>query len=147
MSIRTIYAKDCPSMIVSVAGVGSLQMMREQLRDRRGKTPSVICKSKIWKSYTPFIAPRFIHKSGNHSIEDQVRKECASRGLPEPVKVTIQREPYFFKFVCSRKEDDKQPPCKYPLSVRIEFENEVNGPICLGYASHYGLGIFKACRE
>jgi CRISPR-associated protein Csb2 len=28
--------------------------------------------------------------------------------------------------------------------VRIEFENEVAGPLCLGYGAHFGLGLFVA---
>ena len=37
-----------------------------------------------------------------------------------------------------------QPPQDSGLSVRLSFDNPVQGPLALGYASHFGLGLFAA---
>ena len=144
MSISRTYAKNIPNIIVTTVGTGSLEMMCSQIKDRWGKTPSVIGKSKVWESYTPFIAPRYLHKSGKHSIEDQILQECISRNLPEPAQIIIQRNTHFLDFVCKRRNLNNQPSSTIPFCIRLEFETEVSGPISLGYASHYGLGVFKA---
>ncbi len=110
--------------------------------------------SRRWLSETPFVAPRFLKKSGTNSIEGQIRAELASRGLPAPTNVTVALVPepgvlpdrlnsQFRHFVRRRARGGKVPPQDIGWYVELEFGEEVRGPICIGYASHFGLGLMR----
>lgn len=103
-----------------------------------------------WRSHTPFIAPRFV--KARHPLEEQVRAELRSRGLPDPSRIDI--EPHdaavdagFLRFVRARRRDRPQPPTTRPWSLRIEFSEPIRGPLALGYGSHFGLGLFRPTSD
>jgi CRISPR-associated protein Csb2 len=105
----------------------------------------------VWESVTPFVPPRYVKKSGKNSLEGQIHAELQSRGLPEAKKITVLEEPSkaFRHFVRSRRRGDNPPqsPVDIGLAVRIEFEQPLAVallPLALGYASHFGLGLFAA---
>jgi CRISPR-associated protein Csb2 len=146
--VRT-YGKDLPEIVVSLAGFGSLVTIRRQLRDQRGAHPAELATATVWESRTPFLAPRHLKPSGNNSLIGQVQAECASRGLPVPVRVEelsreVLVERRFLEFV--RVRPDKAPPQTRPLGLRLTFAAPVAGPLCLGYASHFGLGVFTGVQ-
>ena len=108
--------------------------------------------ARVWQSLTPFVPPRFIKRRGKNTLAEQVNAELRSRGLPEPVRVLQlalgsipeDRDPDWFRFrhfILSR-ENGPQPPIPRGFAIRIEFEQPVQGPLALGYASHFGLGMF-----
>ena len=144
MSVSRTYSSDYPSLIVSCVGCGAIELMRRQIRDRKNRPSLLLACSREWESYTPFIAPRYIHKTGKHSIEDQIIRECESRGLAKPQKIEIRERTEFLKFIVKRQKGKTQPPSSVPFCIHLTFAEPVQGPISLGYASHYGLGIFKA---
>jgi CRISPR-associated protein Csb2 len=148
--IERTWGKDLPDIVVSLAGFGNLDLIRKQLRDSRGCVPAELETSRIWESCTPFLAPRFIKKTGKNSIEGQVLAECETRGLPQPLAVEgLSRQDLvnrrFLEFVRSRP--GKPPPQTLPSCLRLTFPEPVSGPIALGYASHFGLGLFAAIKE
>lgn len=111
--------------------------------------------SRCWTSETPFVAPRFVKKSGSNSLEGQIRAELASRGLPAPVTVRVDVSPsegatncrlatQFRHFVRARKRGGNAPPQDAGWYLEIEFAEDVTGPICIGYGSHFGLGVMAA---
>lgn len=117
-----------------------------------------VTNSRHWASVTPFVAPRFVKKSGTNTLEGQIRAELTSRGLPEPVAVRYDvlprvaevNEPLvtlFRHFVRVRKRGGKAPPQDAGWYVEIEFAEAVRGPICIGYGSHFGLGVMGGVRE
>ena len=125
-----------------------------------------------WVTRTPFVSPRYLKPHGNNSLEGQIVAELASRGLPEPVEVRRldpwedetrivrllgpsecesgqepeQRDERWLRFrhfVRSRRSGPPAPiDCGFPLSVRLA--EPISGPLCLGYGSHFGLGMFEA---
>ena len=121
----------------------------------------------VWQSLTPFVPPRFIKVRGKNTLDGQVRAELRSRGLPEPISVqqlspgaqslgqvclqqsSISNIPKdhdtnwarFRHFALSRRSGP-QPPIPCGFAIQIEFEQPIQGPLSLGYASHFGLGIF-----
>lgn len=85
-------------------------------------------------------------------MEGQIRAEPASRGLPEPLTVRFDVMPrdgtangqlatLFRHFVRVRKRGGKAPPQDAGWYLEIDFAEEITGPICIGYGSHYGLGM------
>lgn len=126
--------------------------------------------ARVWQSLTPFVPPRFIKRRGKNTLKEQINAELRSRGLPEsvavqqlaPVPVSLAEvrldhseqpaidpvpdSPHlpwirFRHFILSRR-NGPQPPIQCGFAVRIEFEQPVQGPLALGYASHFGLGLF-----
>ena len=98
-----------------------------------------------WLSWTPLVLPRHVKRTGKHTLEGQVRCELASRGLPEAEVEVIALPPQLFRnFVMARGPDHAPPPQRYGHALRLRFPQPVRGPIVLGYASHFGLGLFRA---
>jgi len=96
-----------------------------------------------WLSLNPFVPPRYLKKSGKNSLLGQVQAELASRNHP-PADVSIIGTCIGEPPILQRHPDHAQPPQRLAFRLRLTFANPVCGPICLGYASHFGLGIFRA---
>ena len=145
---RTWTKGDERELIVTCAGLGDLATFAGQLRLRSGRPVPALGISRVWASVTPFVPPRYIRPRG-HLLEDQVRAELESRGLPQPVAVEVMSreelvERRLLRFVRARREGKPQPPVPRAYGIRLVFAEPVVGPIALGYASHYGLGVFGA---
>jgi len=107
--------------------------------------------ARTWQSVTPYLHPWFRKK--NFSVEDQIRRECQERNLPEPEirpleVITIkgrQRRPiHFHRF---RNKRGLKQPDTHGRFWRLTFPHPVAGPLALGFACHYGLGVFAAKDE
>ncbi len=105
--------------------------------------------ARVWVSSTPFVTKRHHKKSRGpffQWLEQEVRRECANHGLPEPSRVELPREDPNprghglrpFEFMRSRKRERPMPG----YWVRLEFDEPVPGPFALGALAHYGLGLF-----
>jgi len=130
------------ALFLSVAGIGSMKDISAVVGT------GVMGPSRAWVSHTPFVPPRHLKASGKNSIEGQVLSELASRGLPGAAVELLDREEWvnqgFHRFVRSRRDQAKAPPQDIGLALRLVFPEPISGPICLGYASHFGLGLFEA---
>lgn len=109
----------------------------------------IVGKACKWRSLTPFIPGRHIKKRGKNTLSGQIVSELESRGLPHPKSIecaslhSTSRYRQFRHFVVSRRKGP-QPPRAIGYAVELEFDEAVAGPIALGYASHFGLGLFIA---
>ncbi len=128
-------------------------------------TESVICgTSKYWKSVTPYLLARHlrIKRSEKHSREvyekslerelfERIRSDLSARNFSDPVSIVFDRSmgvntgnsiiPWM-KFNRTRSSEARQPAINYGHGFCLEFEKSIQGPIALGYASHFGLGVF-----
>jgi CRISPR-associated protein Csb2 len=93
-----------------------------------------------WVSAHPYLLGRH-PKATRDSLEDQVRRELAQRGFPEPR--TVESAVWGEGDWVVRRGHDERPPASYPLRVTVTFGMAVAGPICLGHGSHFGLGLFE----
>ena len=105
--------------------------------------------ARRWVSVTPFVPPRHLKRSGRHTLEGQVQEELASRDLPAAATVTVlpreeQENRRFRHYVRVRSRGGVTPPEDKGVGLCIDFPVPVQGPLCLGYASHFGLGLFAA---
>ncbi len=112
----------------------------------------LLAPSRIWQSVTPFLHPWYVKKG--FGIEDQIRRDCRNRGLPEPVEIEPQddvqvgsqrRRPIdFHRF---REKRDLRQPDRHGSFWKLVFAEPVapktHGPLALGFACHFGLGLFK----
>ncbi len=146
--LRRTWAKGMSDIAVTLIGVGKLSEFRSVSRD---PVPE-LGRSRIWVSRTPFIPPRFLKARGNNSIEGQVRAELRSRALPDlvaPPVVAIPSEQnpsgrqalWFRRFARTRQGSGGTPPAGV-FHLTLTFDSPVDGPLCLGWGAHFGLGLF-----
>ena len=122
-------------------------------------------KSKLWRSLTPYVLTRHIKfrgpkdQYGRKRIvdgpEDQVRREVALR-WPNRHLIGVESEIDRRKRIMPMTEGRSSGfrPWDFfryrqrgsngggTYNFKIEFEEEFSGPVILGFACHYGLGIF-----
>lgn len=115
-------------------------------------------EAAVWRSVTPYLHPWHLKKPQMRSpavtaeaILEQLRREWRGRGtgLPELVEIhelpSVQhggrplRPLHFHRF--RRKRGLVQPDALGRL-LELRFARPARGPLCLGYGSHFGLGLF-----
>ena len=164
---RTFSKGDIEPLRLAVAASGSvadLVNLPRRLGEQGGRLAGS-GNARVWETLTPFVPPRYLKVRGKHTLEGQIRAELRSRKLPEPLSVQqlapstgtsrqgerTARHPEnrdlrwssLRHFVLARR-NGSAPPVRCGFAVRIEFEHSIKGPLALGYASHFGLGLFRA---
>ena len=148
-SLRTLYRYGLDRVSLVFQGLGTAEDFR---------AVPIMGRARVWTSATPLILTRHVRyrrgKSGEMRVtdspEDQIRAEIRNRhggshtlrsvaldDGPEGVNNTNVRPFHFFRRRRSGSIGDGRL-----YKARLEFEGDVPGPIALGYASHYGLGMF-----
>ena len=143
-------------------GVGALRLVwaaagqREDLSRLLGALGESLRRSVgagcTWVTVTPFVPPRHPKPHGANSLEGQVRAELRARGLPVPLAVEWLDPQQHLRARGLRhhvrlRRYGAAPPVNIGLGLRLTFGEEVSGPICLGYGSHFGLGRFEMVPE
>jgi CRISPR-associated protein Csb2 len=110
--------------------------------------------SKRWRSVTPFSLPRFANRGSGKPPrprdrpDAQLVRELKNHGLPEPIKIECiggysaggRREFRWLEFHTRRLRKETEG---YGLAgFEIEFTEEEQGPIAVGFGCHFGLGLF-----
>ena len=149
---RTYMKKGVGELQVAVAGVGALHDLRaigsglsRAVDELLGPTTG----AASWVNTTPFVPPRHLKKKGRSSLVGQVEAELRVRGFP-PAKVDVldwTGETLALRHFVRRRQRGPQPPLDIGFAVRLLFDSPVVGPICLGYGSHFGLGLFRSVEE
>ena len=154
LSLRTLYRYGLNRVSLVFQGLGTEEDFR---------AVSIMGVARSWISATPLILTRHVkYRRGEtgemrttDSPEDQIRAEIRNRygdsyrlksvvldDGPEGVNNTNVRPFHFFRRRRSGSIGDGRL-----YKARLEFEEGVPGPITLGYASHYGLGMFVPAEE
>ncbi len=141
---------------VAVVGSGELDLLRKLPPPLNHTVESVLGSrqgSKVWRSLTPFVPPKTMDGRASRSVQAQVNRELANRGLPEAQAVEILPEltKELRHFIRQRRgrggarsDHPPSPRNNVGFGLRLNFAEPVQGPLLLGYASHYGLGLFIA---
>lgn len=134
---------------VSVIGRGNLSSLRQlpgPLDQGVHRLLGPAQGSQTWTSETPFVPPRFVKSRGRNTIEGQIQAELASRDLPAALRIEVlaQDSVKLRDFVRVRHHGGNPPPQDIGYAIRIELPEPIQGPLTLGYASHFGLGRFAA---
>lgn len=148
--LRKTYMKGgVGELQVAIAGIGALN----DLRNIRAGLSSAVeellgpaAGTTSWISKTPFVPPRHLKKNGRSSLAGQIEEELKARGLP-PARVDVMDktdESFALRHFVRRRHRGPQPPIDAGFTVRLVFDSPVTGPICLGYGSHFGLGVFRS---
>lgn len=149
-SLRRTWTKGGAGDIqLAVVGSGDLEILRllpspinRQVERLLGPEGGCL----VWESITPFIFSRFLKPRGKNSILGQINAEVASRQLPavNSVHVNVDLTRKLRWFVRRRSRRGIAPPIDAGYGLQLTFHEPVQGPLLLGYGSHYGLGMFSA---
>jgi len=146
--LRWTHTKGASDLQVALAAFGEIGDLASMGEPFTSGLACVFGPARTWRSVTPFVPPRFIKPRGPNALEGQVAAELASQGLPsarvEVLPWTHDEARTLRHHVRVRRDARKGPPADYGLTLRLEFESELQGPLALGYASHFGLGRFEA---
>lgn len=107
-----------------------------------GKSANLLCAARTWQSITPYLHPW--HRKNKFGIQQQIQKECRLRQIPEPAEIrTIRPEkPRPLDFRRFRTKKNIVQPDRHGCFLRLLFAEPVQGPLALGFACHFGLGLF-----
>ncbi|MEO8601129.1 MAG: type I-U CRISPR-associated protein Csb2 [bacterium] len=152
-NLRRTYTKGgVGELQVAVAGVGALKDLRtigsglaHGVEALLGPTTG----AASWVTKTPFVPPRHPKRRGRATLVGQVEAELSGRGFPL-AKVDVldwAGETLALRHFVRRRQRGPQPPIDIGFAVRLLFDRPVAGPICLGYGSHLGLGLFQAVED
>jgi len=107
-------------------------------------------RHRHWQTATPYVPPRHAYdrrgglKAGE-SVEEQVRKELATRGLnPASIVICVANDgaPWIKVPRTFRERGAATNTEKRGYRVQVTFSSAVHGPIALGHSCHFGLGLF-----
>ena len=137
---------------VALAGSGDLDMLRslpEPLDRQIEELLGPQAGARSWISATPFVPPRFLKPRGTNSLMGQINAELKSRGLPlvEAIELKESVTLSFRHFARCRQHGGTSPPTDIGFGLQLVFAEPVKGPLTLGYASHFGMGMFVAEDE
>ena len=125
--------------------------------------------AQVWESATPYIAFRHLKKNGKkrdrqefispeampafmiHVFREDWQQRCDLKHLPEPEKIEFVSNPseelsWRHRSLQFRRARNRRGDDGYSRSFgafRLTFPEPVQGPFCLGYACHFGMGAFS----
>ena len=136
------------AVAVRVPGVGPVWFglpdsprVADTLREARYRRPST-----RWSTVTPLVHSRYRPRKGEQALFEQVAAECSDVGLPAPARVAVRRGPRFRGApgpIDGRALPDSWTgPLRGPQAhLDLWFDEPVRGPLLLGRARHFGLGL------
>jgi CRISPR-associated protein Csb2 len=145
-SLRTIFRRgNWPDVRLILTGLG--------MRGHFAREVPIFRSARRWRSMTPFSLPRFATRGAGKRPrprdlpEAQLRMELLSRGLPEPLSYRpsegylTEARPLvrWLDFQTRRFNGDRGHGL---IGFELEFSEEIAGPLTLGFACHFGLGLF-----
>lgn len=120
--------------------------------------------SNKWASLTPYLLSRYLHikRSEKHDgqskrsairreLTNQLIAEAANHAIPEPSEISVLTDDHIhvrekrirtYSFMRTKLKGPEDNPGDMPHNILMQYETEIRGPISLGYASHYGMGLF-----
>lgn len=109
----------------------------------------LLARSRTWRSVTPFLASGHLKKTGYRGEVLRLlrRRRIAAEGvrIAEVEEITVggvfRRTRDFHRFRSRGRERHRDLSGAF---LDIRFPEAIQGPLALGYASHFGLGMFGA---
>ncbi len=122
---------------------------------------SIFDRSQVWRSVTPFVLvrhPKLRGKEDGGSPRrlvdgpmDQVKLELRRRGFPEPAAVEPLSQANVggrvLPWVAFYRWRARGSTTGIPGGFRLRFSEPVQGPLCIGFGAHFGLGLFAPEKE
>lgn len=151
--LRRTWAKGMDEIAVTLIGIGK----RSSFRNVGGEPVAELGSGATWVSRTPFVPPRFLKSHGRDSLEGQIRSELERRGLPALTAApsiaapsdasSAGREARLFRGFARTRQGNGGTPPGGVFHVTLTLTRPVEGPLCLGWGCHFGLGAFEPIHE
>jgi CRISPR-associated protein Csb2 len=136
-----------------------LRLLLVGLGAKRDFRAPLLDESPVWLSATPFVVTRYPKRRGTKRDRPEdyatpeaftrhvLHQELVRRNLPEVLSIEPKeftgahhlRSIQFKRFRSKRGDDGGRRPAGL---FCITFAAPVRGPLCLGHACHFGLGLF-----
>lgn len=108
----------------------------------------LLAPSTVFETVTPYLMPWYAKT--NFGVAEQIARECRERGIVEPVVEGLPSRIHLAKgrrlrpvdFHRFRSKRGLAQPDTHGQFVRLRFPEPVKGPLALGFACHFGLGLF-----
>ncbi|GIX04874.1 MAG: hypothetical protein KatS3mg114_0743 [Planctomycetaceae bacterium] len=137
---------------LATAAIGELDVLRQLAPPYRQRLESIIGPpggARVWRSLTPFIPSNQLDRrlAASKPLEF-LQQELALAGKPSlvafrlDVPLTIAMRHYV-----RHRRDGQAPHIDAAYGLELTFEQPIQGPLCLGYAAHFGLGMFVASES
>ena len=120
-------------------------------------------ENAVWRSVTPYLHPWHLKKpemrtpeATSAAILGQLQREWCARGSGRPDIVEIReltsiqhggralRPLHFHRF---RRKNGLVQPDTLGRMIELRFAQPVHGPLALGFACHFGLGLFAPAPD
>lgn len=150
--LRSLYAREAMLKLVPV-WAGKAEAFEKLALTR---------EARVWVSHTPYVCPRYLKPKGRHTLWGQIDEELRSLGFDGVQTVEFETRDAWApadtvlaaihaakvstrwrSFTKSRSHGPQSPGRQPALGLRLTFERPARGPIAIGYASHFGLGVFE----
>jgi CRISPR-associated protein Csb2 len=164
-SLRRLEFGEGETLRVQLVGLGRPAEFRCVLFD----------PARVWESVTPFVVNRHVKTRGRKKDPPECRgidgrPAFAQRVLQEELERLAQRRAdvreamttnlnvellsclgrgvrfRVLEFRRGRRKPGDDGFRRAAAGFRLDFGRDVAGPICLGHAAHFGLGLFLPCR-
>jgi CRISPR-associated protein Csb2 len=115
-----------------------------------GQRSTLLRSSRAWKSVTPYLMPWYAKR--HFGVVEQIMREIERRGnFPALTDVAVLDQSTLakraIKFHRTRSRRGLAQPDGLGCFLTLTFAEPVVGPLALGFACHYGLGLFGASDE
>ncbi len=130
--------------LAAAGDISSLRPLDEAFQGRLSTVLGPTGGAREWTSATPFVAPRLTKRRGKDALVAQVQTELERRGMPS-ADVSVLPSHSELRLSLRRyvlHDRMRRPPMPVAHAVRLRFKGPVEGPVCLGWGSHFGLGRF-----
>lgn len=157
--LREIWQRGPHDVRLILMGVGSTDSFAG-LDASAGQCP-LLATATHWVSRTPFVSTRHpkVRKNGKPKLNDfgeviggptdDLRRLLSLNGFPQPVSIeaaestSLRGRPTRWGHFTSRRKQGRGRRGPFgPVGFQLAFDEPVSGPIALGYAAHFGLGLF-----
>ncbi len=123
------------------------------MRDKIEFPLNVNRHGRVFLSETPVVLTRHYRKGRGDItswIKSEIKHEALDQGLPEPISISfvpnLERNGRKLNWIEFRRSRNRFPE-QIGYGFRIEFDEDLKGPISIGYGAHYGLGLFMPERD
>lgn len=141
--------------VLTMGRAGTWNIVREtDLSPRQTLRPlTYTTPSRSWASVTPILLDRMPKAD---RVKDPIRwreeiagiiaGSCAHVGLPDPIAIRVEKTPFFRGSLRAMPGQGGFPQLrrgKFQVHARIDFPEEVQGPVLLGAGRFFGYGLMR----
>lgn len=121
---------------------------REEAPERRTLDPATwIGPSRRWRTATPIVLDRHPKRNRGETVEDVVRTTFANALLPQPTEVNTSPYPWLGGAVAAAMHAGHGLPRGLAVHVDVRFDREIEGPLLVGRARYFGVGLLRPWRD